>query len=161
VAAGTRYVHAWAGGIQVAFPITVVREVLPVRAITPLFHAPAALLGVVNVRGEILPAIDLASLLELGDPSTGPEGGARDERLLILRGAIGSGVEARSVPFAVRVAGLAPLLDVGSAGLDPLPAGLPPSVARLACGVVPTSSPAAVVLDLAKILASPALLAVR
>lgn len=48
-----------------AFPSTSVREVYPLKGLTPLPCTPGFVLGVMNVRGRIIPIIDLASLLGL------------------------------------------------------------------------------------------------
>ena len=51
-----------------AFPSTVVREVYPLKGLTPLPCTPAFVLGVINVRGRILPIVDLATLFGLAKP---------------------------------------------------------------------------------------------
>jgi chemotaxis signal transduction protein len=42
-----------------------VREVVPEPALTPLPGAPRAVLGVINLRGDVVPVLDTASLLGL------------------------------------------------------------------------------------------------
>lgn len=56
------------GGVEHAFEADFVREVLrrPVLSMVPF--APAPLLGVANVRGEILTVADISGLLELAPP---------------------------------------------------------------------------------------------
>ena len=49
-----------------AVPIEVAREVLAATSITALPTAPSSVLGLCNVRGEIIPVFDTASLLGLG-----------------------------------------------------------------------------------------------
>jgi chemotaxis signal transduction protein len=49
-----------------AWPIECVREVLASPKVTPLATAPPAVLGLINLRGEIVPLLDTASLLGLG-----------------------------------------------------------------------------------------------
>jgi len=48
------------------------REVTALAALTPVPLAPACLLGVGNLRGTLLPVIDLAPLLELAAPPWEP-----------------------------------------------------------------------------------------
>src|SRR4051812_50129992 len=48
-----------------ALELTTVREVVPDPELTPLPGAPPALLGVFNLRGEVVPAFDVARLLGL------------------------------------------------------------------------------------------------
>lgn len=53
-------------GKKLAVPITDVREIRGWSPPTPLPHAPEFLVGVVNLRGTVLPVIDLARRLGLG-----------------------------------------------------------------------------------------------
>jgi purine-binding chemotaxis protein CheW len=48
-----------------ALELTTVREVVPAPVITPLPGAAPALLGVINLRGEVVPVFDTARLLGL------------------------------------------------------------------------------------------------
>ena len=58
-----------------------VLEVCPFRDLTPLPGTPPFLLGLVNVRGRILPVMDLKKLFEL------PEQGVTDmHRVVLIRG---------------------------------------------------------------------------
>jgi purine-binding chemotaxis protein CheW len=50
-----------------AIDIMQVREIRGWTASTPLPHAPAHVLGMINLRGSILPVIDLGSLLGIGE----------------------------------------------------------------------------------------------
>lgn len=58
-----------------------VREVCPLKELTPLPCTPSFVLGIVNVRGRILPVVDLKKLFDL------PEQGLTDlHRIIIVRG---------------------------------------------------------------------------
>src|SRR4029453_9458434 len=48
-----------------AVPSSAVREVYPLKGLSPLPCTPPFVLGVINARGHILPVIDLTSLLGL------------------------------------------------------------------------------------------------
>jgi len=52
-------------GIETPF----IREVHPLRGLTPLPCVPPFVLGIMNLRGEILSVIDLRNLFEIGQPS--------------------------------------------------------------------------------------------
>jgi len=52
-------------GQELALPIASVRETLPIQPITRVVLTPPALAGVFSLRGDIVPAIDLAVLLGL------------------------------------------------------------------------------------------------
>jgi purine-binding chemotaxis protein CheW len=54
------------GDDRYAVDLTDVREVVPDPALTPLPGAPPAVLGVVNLRGELVPVLDTATLLGVG-----------------------------------------------------------------------------------------------
>lgn len=55
-------------GIELAF----IREVLPLKQLTPLPGVPAFVSGIFNLRGEILSVVDLRVLLELDSGSRAP-----------------------------------------------------------------------------------------
>ena len=54
------------GADDYAVPMSVAREVLAVPGVTTLPTAPPSVLGVCNVRGEIIPVFDTGVLLGLG-----------------------------------------------------------------------------------------------
>ena len=58
-----------------------VREVYPLKDLTPLPSTPPFVLGIVNVRGRILPVLDLKKFFDL------PEQGLTDlHRIILVRG---------------------------------------------------------------------------
>lgn len=59
------HVRVHAGGEQYAFPIEGVLEVAAVGDVVPVPGATAAVLGVRNLRGQVIPVVDLATLLGL------------------------------------------------------------------------------------------------
>lgn len=73
---------------QTVFGIDVrhVREVLDVIPITPMANAPASLVGMVDVRHEGVPVVDLKHKLRLGDTS---RDAGSDTRIIVLE--IGGG----------------------------------------------------------------------
>jgi chemotaxis signal transduction protein len=70
------HVRVGVGGEQYALPVQYVHEVIDLGELTPIPGAPDYVLGLRNMGGEILPAFDLASLLEI-------ERGGPPGRLLI------------------------------------------------------------------------------
>ena len=54
------------GDNSYAVPIEVAREVLGATSVTALPTAPSSVLGLCNVRGEIIPVFDTGALLGLG-----------------------------------------------------------------------------------------------
>jgi purine-binding chemotaxis protein CheW len=59
------HVRVRVAGEQYALPVEQVTEVVELEALTEVPGAPDSLLGLRNLRGEILPVIDLASVLGL------------------------------------------------------------------------------------------------
>jgi chemotaxis signal transduction protein len=59
------HVRVRAGGEHYALPVEGVREITPRGRITPVPGAPPAVLGVWNLRGDVVAAVDLATILGL------------------------------------------------------------------------------------------------
>ena len=59
----SRCIAVRVGTALYGLPVEHVQEVIGMRPITRVFHAPAALAGVTNLRGEVLPVIELGLLL--------------------------------------------------------------------------------------------------
>ena len=119
-----------------------VREVCPLKDLTPLPCTPACILGIVNVRGRILPVLDLKTLFDL------PEQGLTDLHRIIL-------VEGNDLDFG--------LLADATVGVRSIPADtLQPSLPTLT-GVRSeylkgVTAERLVVLDVGRILADPTII---
>ena len=83
-----------------------VREVEPLDHLTPLPGTPAFVLGIVNVRGEILSVIDLRKFFEL------PEKGLTDLNKVIV-------LESENMLFGVLADGVAGVRQVPVADIQP------------------------------------------
>jgi purine-binding chemotaxis protein CheW len=81
------------GGEVYAVDLRNVREVFEVDAITPVPGMPPALVGVTNVRGAVVPVMDLRRLLDV--PSSGP---APQFAVIIKHGNHQAGVLVERVP---------------------------------------------------------------
>ena len=112
-----------------------VKEVIALRPMSRVFHAPPVIAGVVNLRGEVLTVIDLAVLL--GKSSAGS---AASARIVVLRDA----GEPRRLA-GVLVDRLGALREMPPEGLAAIPTTLSPSVARLMAGVIPSPPPCGVI----------------
>ncbi len=114
------------GAERFALELTAVREVLVDPAPTPLPGAPPTVLGVVNLRGEVVPLLDTAALLGTGrlgraafaavaECDAGPAAlaaSAEPATAVLERPAGDAGLPASSGRFAVGEA-VVTLLDVG------------------------------------------------
>ena len=98
-----------------AVDIMGIREILRSHTVTPVPNAPVGVAGVLNLRGELLPVVDLHQVL-LGDAIAG----ARDEAKLVVARAAGrtAGVQVDQVLEVVSVAAteLNPVPGSGTAG---------------------------------------------
>lgn len=105
------------GERRLAIPTARVREVASVGNVTPVPQAPPAFFGLTQLRGNILPVIDLAGLDRI-DPA-GPDGLPRVPRpgapLLVLElGPVRAGLLVDHVDGVEPDAGAAELVDVGA-----------------------------------------------
>ena len=91
-----------------AVPIGRVQEIVRVPEITPLPEAPAGVEGLINLRGRVLPVIDLPSRLGLGNALR-----ARTSRVVVVKG-----LEQR-FELGLLVDGVSKVLRIGSADVEP------------------------------------------
>jgi len=64
------FVSFMAGGQSFCIEITQIREIRRWTPVTALPHADRAILGVINLRGAVIPIVDLAEQLGLGSSET-------------------------------------------------------------------------------------------
>lgn len=125
-------------GQELALPIGDVRETLPLQPITRVILTPPCLAGVFSLRGEIVPAIDLASLLGMARTEIGA-----DSRIVVVDCGGGSA--------GIVVERLRDLRTV-EGPLEAVPAHLAPTIAQLLLGVAATPTGTVRVLDARAIL---------
>jgi len=141
-----RFIAVSLAGSLYGLPVGDVQEVIGMRPITRVFHAPPALRGVTNLRGEVLPVLDLAVLL-----GTSSEAAADDPRIVVVRESQGARRRA-----GLSVDGLRGLREVSESGLVAPPATLGELAREIVVGVI-TSPPPCSVLDVSALLDSPLL----
>lgn len=124
------------------------QEVIGYRPPTRVFHAPKALAGVTNLRGEVLPVIDLASLLH-GEAETRPD--PSEPRVVVVREAAGA---KRRV--GLKVDALLGLREVPAGKQGEVPAAVQARLGELVVGVVSEPPPAFALLSVTGILNAPA-----
>jgi purine-binding chemotaxis protein CheW len=105
-------------GTRFGVPAAAVREVVRSARITPVPHAPALLVGLVNLRGRIVPVYSLSQRLGLPDRS--------DAEQVVVVLDVGE-------PMAVAVEEYHEVVDTASATRSEVPAG--GELARCAAGV--------------------------
>lgn len=127
-------------GQELALRIGDVRETLPIQPITRVVLTPPCLAGVFSLRGDIVPAIDLAVLLGLPRTEIGD-----DSRIVV--------VDSKSGTIGIIVDRLRDLRALDSA-IEGVPPNLTSSVAALLEGVVATPTGTVRVLDASAIFAA-------
>lgn len=122
-----------------AVEIQYVREVVPLQDLTPVPCTPPFVLGVVHLRGRILPVLDLRKVFEL------PEQGLTDlHRIVVVRG---DGLEFGLLAEVV--------VGVRTVPLETLQPSLPTLIGIRSDYLQGVTAEHLVVLDLARILADP------
>lgn len=99
-----------------------VQEVVKVGELTCVHHAPAAVVGIRNLRGRIVTVVDLAVRLELGCATVGP-----DARLLIMEG--------QGEPIGFLVDTVTDAIAVTEDQIAPPPASIEPALRRNLRGI--------------------------
>lgn len=99
-----------------------VQEVVKVGDLTCVHHAPAAVVGIRNLRGRIVTVIDLAVRLELGCATLGPEA-----RLLIMEG--------QGEPIGLLVDAVTDAIPMTEDRIAPPPASIDPALRRHLHGI--------------------------
>ncbi|HVE84634.1 MAG TPA: chemotaxis protein CheW [Myxococcales bacterium] len=104
-------------------PITAVREIVRVPVLTEVPRSGPDLLGVINLRGEVLPVYDLKLRLHLqatpakvAGPEASPDALPRSARVLVIRGGDQGDV-------GVLVDGVSEVVRIPDGELEPAPAG--------------------------------------
>ncbi len=96
------------GEQQFCIRTTAIREIRGWTAATPLPHAPADVLGVMNLRGSVIPVIDLAAKL-------GVRSATHSDRSAIVVAEIGDNI------LGLVVDRVSDILSIGSDRIQPVP----------------------------------------
>jgi purine-binding chemotaxis protein CheW len=134
-------------GAAYGLPLSEVQEVIGLRPITRVFHAPAALSGIMNLRGEVLPIIELSVLLGAGTDAVHNN----ETRIVVVRESSGARRWA-----GVKVDALLGLLELPESGLLPVPSSITPQAGEFLAGVI-ASTPPCSILDVNALLSAPVL----
>jgi len=119
--------------------IASVQEVIRGLEITRLPHAADAVRGVINLRGRIIPALDLRRCLDL---APAPDQGGRATVV----------VRAPEAPVSFLVDEIGDVVAVDEASVEPPPETMRPGARELMRGVVPLHDRMLLELDLGRVL---------
>jgi purine-binding chemotaxis protein CheW len=104
-----KYLAFWLGNEEFAVPVGRVREIIPWQEITPVPKVPEHVLGVINLRGKVVPVMDLRQ--RLGMPAA--ERNARS-CIVVLQG---DGKALRS-PVGAAVDGVSEVLQIAAGDVE-------------------------------------------
>jgi purine-binding chemotaxis protein CheW len=110
------------GGQELCVEIGAVKEIRPWTAVTPLPHSPDFVLGVINLRGSVLPVIDLGA--RLGIPVAPPTNRNVIVIVWIDKQLIGLLVDAVCDILSASGDAIQPVSQVAGVGADALIGGL-------------------------------------
>jgi len=116
------------GGGRYAFPSVSIREILRAATVAPLPRAPGVVEGALNIRGEIVPVLDIRGRLRL------PSGAIEVSDHLVVVALHGRSAAVR-VDRAVELAGIEPEAIEHAGGLGPAEPGAD-EVARTSDGLL-------------------------
>lgn len=110
-----KYLTFLTGGEGYGLPVLKVREIMKVMEITAIPQVPVYVRGVINLRGKVIPVIDLR--LKFGMPACD----ATDQTCIIVVEAA-SGGRSRQAMMGLLVDGVSEVLNIQAAEIEPPPA---------------------------------------
>lgn len=129
-----QYCTFWVDGQHFGLSVEHVQEVLRYQQMTVVPCAPSAVLGLINLRGQIVTALDLRC--RLGLPPR-PEGVLPMNVIVRSRGEV----------VSLLVDDIGDVMDAGGLVLQPTPPNLPATVQDVVSGVVPLADSILLVVD--------------
>jgi purine-binding chemotaxis protein CheW len=109
----TQYLSFQLAGEEFAFGILRVREILEYDTITRVPNAPAAVRGVINLRGSVVPVVDLAVLFALA-----PTAVTKRTCIVIVE----ARVDGQDLVMGVLADAVSQVIDLGADAIEPPPA---------------------------------------
>jgi purine-binding chemotaxis protein CheW len=128
-------------GEEYGVDVRLVQEIIRVSEITPVPRAPAFIKGVINLRGRIIPVVDLKKKLNLGEVDEA----ARQSRIVV--------VKVRERLVGLLVDGASQVLKVPVAIIEPPPDEVVEINANYIRGVAKLERRLIILMDLPKVLA--------
>jgi len=130
----TQYATFLVGGLYLGTPVLEVQEVLCGQRLTPVPLAPSLVEGLINLRGQIVPALDLRRLLNLAPRESG-----ESALSVVVRTAQG--------PVSLQVDEIGDVIELDTAGFEEPPGNMDPPIRRLFSGVHKSKDRLLLVLD--------------
>lgn len=140
MAASEKYATFYLAGIYFGIPAIAVQEVLGYQPVIPVPLAPAALPGIINLRGQILPVLDLRERLQL---SSSEARSLEETRMAVVRTQDGL--------LTLLIDRVGEILDVDSECFEPPAETLKRGVREVTSHMCKLDGQLLLVLDLAKL----------
>ena len=129
-----QYCTFWVDGLFFGVAVCDVQEVLRYHEMTPVPRAPEAVFGLINLRGQIVTAIDLRHRLGLSERPAG-----QLPMNVVTR--------SRNEVVSLLVDDIGDVIDTAGAAIEPVPPTLPATVRDVVTGVIPLPEAILLVLD--------------
>ncbi len=129
-----QYCTFWVAGLHLGLSVEHVQEVLRYQQLTRVPNAPDTVRGLINLRGQIVTALDLRSRLGLPARSDG------ELPMNVI-------VRSRGEVVSLLVDDIGDVMDTDGHPLQPTPANLPTTVQDVVRGVVPLPHSILLVVD--------------
>jgi purine-binding chemotaxis protein CheW len=130
----TQYATFEVCGHYLGIAVLEVQEVLREQQLTPVPLAPPVIAGLINLRGQIVPALEMRALLDL------PERSAAESTLSVV-------LRTEDGPVSLQVDEIGEVLDIDQASFDAPPLNLEPHIRRCLSGVCQAGERLLLVLD--------------
>lgn len=129
-------------------PIASIAEVIRPLRVTPLPRMPEFVEGVINLRGTIIPVVDLRKRFALNDGGRDP----RKARMLITRGAWPEGAAQGRGLLALAADSVSDVISLTAQQIDPAPAAATGAQAEFIVGMGKRGDQLIILIDLTRIL---------
>lgn len=129
----TQYCTFELEGSLIGVDVLRVQEVLRAQKMSPVPKAPPEIMGLINLRGQIVTAIDLKQRLDMGSSC------AENSMNVIIRSQDG--------PVSLLVDSIGDVIEVDGASLEPTPDTVTPQARRYFKGVHKLEGPLLAILD--------------
>lgn len=129
-----QYCTFWADGLYFAVAVEDVQEVIRAQTMTPVPGAPASVRGLINLRGQIVTAVDLRTRLGLTPRPPG------ETAMNVI-------VRSHGDAVSLLVDEIGDVVEAADPDLHPVPTNLPAGLAQVLLGVRPDDPSILLVLD--------------
>lgn len=133
------YVTIWLDGQMCGIPVLEVHDVLSKQVMTKIPQSPAAIAGVLNLRGQIVTAIDLRKRLNLADRED-----SNDEMNVV--------VEYQAEPYSLIIDKVGDVLSLSNDAFEKNPVTLEACWQEVSTGIFRLEEELLVILDIEKLL---------